>query len=117
MNIALYPGAILFMIYLRTFLAAPLISGFFLGRYAPVLIRYIIALWIIDAGIYFCIGSEHGFEGYVLGNFLFIVTTMTGLSLRAKAKHMDFWAQKHLDWILVLVSTVLFMCLYVRPTM
>jgi hypothetical protein len=115
--IAAYLGEILFRIYLRTFLAAPLVSGFLLGRYAPMLIRYIITLWIIDAGLVLCIFSEHGFEAYVLGNFLFIGTNMTGLSLRAKAKHIDFWAQKHLDWILVFVSTLVFMSMYVRPTM
>jgi hypothetical protein len=107
----------LLVIYVRTFLTAPLIGGFLLGRYAHILIRYLITIWIVGSGLLFCIGSAHGFlEAYVPGNFLFVVTNVIGQTLRARAKHVEFWSQKHIDWILVGITTFIYMIFYVRPS-
>ena len=101
--------------YIYSFLAAPLISGYILHRYVHIIASYIIVFWIIGSGYIFCKYSYHGFEAYVLGNFLFVGASIIGQSLRAKAKHVEFWSQNHTDWILVGSSTLVYMLLYVRP--
>ena len=108
---------LLLNIYVGSFLAVPLISGYILYRYVHIIIRFIIVLWIISSGYIFCKYSYHGFlEAYIPGNILFIGTGVIGQAIKAKSKKTEFWKENHTDLILLAAFNLVYWIVYVRPS-
>ena len=102
--------------YFMTAGIGPALLGYCLGRWTPVYVRAIPLLFIIPAGMWWTLNSDHGFEIYVLGNLLYTGFLIRGLMRKARDREVAFWSLHHFDWITVGIATVLMMVTYRHPS-
>ena len=108
---------ILLYAYVFTFCAAPAAIGYLMGRYADLPIRIPIAAWIIISGYPMVKYSNHGFhEAYIPGTVLYAALCALGLFLKSKRKNIKFVSMHHSDWITVILSTIIYLSTYQRPS-
>jgi hypothetical protein len=101
--------------YFLTMGIGPALLGYACGRWMPAPVRVIPLLFILPAGYWWTINSDHWFESYVIGNFLYALFCMAGVRRRATDRGVPFWSLHHFDWITVFIATVVMMFVYVRP--
>ena len=102
--------------YFMTAGIGPALLGYCLGRWAPAYVRAIPLLFILPAGMWWTLNSDHWFEIYVVGNLLYAGFLVRGLIRRARDREVAFWSLHHLDWITIAIATVLMMVTYRHPS-
>jgi hypothetical protein len=102
--------------YFLTAGIGPSLLGYFLGRWAPVYLRALPIPFILSAGVYWTLNSDHWFEIYILGNLLYVSFLIRGLKRRAHDNEVRFWSLPHFDWIAIGLGTIIMMLLYRFPS-
>ena len=65
--------------YWYTLGIGPLLLGYCMGRWAPVYIRAIPLLFIVPAGLWWMLYSDHFFSIYVIGNLIYTILYLGNL--------------------------------------
>ncbi len=103
------------IVYGIAFGAIPLVVGFTGGRWMPTWARILPLLFILPAGYWWTLCSDHYFGRYLLGNTLYVLSCVVGSFLRARNQRRRFWRSFNLDWIIVAMTTIVMAVLYVPP--
>lgn len=97
-------------------LVAPTITGFLMGRYCPLLIRFIPVVPVLYFGYQMCAYSGHSFNAFYRFPLAFyILGDIAGLFFAAKKQETGFWRQYHVDWITLVAALIVFSIVYVPP--
>ena len=102
--------------YAFTFGIGPAILGFCAGRWFPLWLRLVPLLFILPAGAWWVMHSDHFFSIYLLGNTLYATGVVVGLLRRAKKQEERFWGYAHVDWMTIAGGTIIMALMYVRPS-
>lgn len=105
-----------FKFYSFSIFFGPAALGYICGRWLPIYFRILPLLFIIPAGIWWVLHSDHEFEFYVLGNLYYLSFCIMGLKRRAKVEKIGFWRLHHWDWIALAFATLIMIFTYTLPT-